>query len=415
MQKFVIEGIKRPLSGEVLISGSKNASLPIMTATLLARGENILHNVPKLGDVRTMIKLLESVSAKVKWQNNNTLIIDTTVVDKDYVPYDLVSTMRASFLMAGALLGRLGSVCIAKPGGCAIGIRSIDEHLKGFKQLGIDIKEEHGYVKASGKCLKGKDIYMNERSVTTTENLILASATAGGKITIINGAMEPHVMDLVNFLNSAGARIQVANDTIEIEGVSDLHSVEYTVTSDYIEAGTFMAISAITRSNLFLRKAKWDDLISVIQKFKEIGIDVIKDSDGLKIKANSYKSCDIKTAPFPGFPTDLQPIITALLTLGKGTSVVTEMMYEQRFNYVPELNRMEADIKIDERNAIISGVPLLSGAKVMASDIRGGAALVVAGLAANGITEIARIYHIDRGYDKIEFKLQSLGANIKRV
>ena len=386
-----------------------------MTATLLTQGENVLHNVPKLGDVRTMVKLLESVGAKVKWQDTNTLVVDTNVINNDYVPYDLVSTMRASFLMAGALIGRLGSVCIARPGGCAIGIRSIDEHLKGFKQLGIEIKEEHGYVKASGKCLKGKEIYMNERSVTTTENLILAGVLAKGKIIIINGAMEPHVIDLINFLNSGGAKIKLEKDIIEIESVNALHSVEYTVTSDYIETGTFLAAGAVTQSDIFLRKGKWNDLSSVIQKFEEIGIEVKKGSDGLRIKAKRpYKNCDIKTAPYPGFPTDLQPIMTALLTLAEGTSVVTELMYEQRFNYVPELNRMGADIKIDERNAITTGVSGLSGAKVMASDIRGGAALVVAGLAATGTTEIARIYHIDRGYDKIELKLQNLGANIIR-
>lgn len=414
MQKFIIEG-GIPLEGEVLISGSKNAALPIIAGTALLPGVNVIHNVPVLGDILTMIKILRGLKCKVKFVNN-TLVVDNTSIRNDIVPYEFVSTMRASFLMAGSLLSRFGEVRIARPGGCAIGIRPVDEHLHGFKALGVQLKEEHGYITAKCKCIKPAEITLNEKSVTATENLLLASVFVDGEISIINGAHEPHVIDLIKFLNKAGARIQIKDDIIVIKGVKKLHPVEYTVAPDYVEASTFMIAAGITSGNIFLRGANWADSMPEIIKLKEIGVKITRDTKGIRVKGkHPIKSCSIKTSPYPGFPTDLQSQMVSLLALAEGTSIVIETMYENRFNHVPELIRMGAKIEIEDRSAVIQGVQELSGAKVMASDIRGGAALVIAGLAAIGKTEVSRIYHIERGYEKIESKLQALGAKIKRT
>ncbi|MDI6840396.1 MAG: UDP-N-acetylglucosamine 1-carboxyvinyltransferase [bacterium] len=414
MKKFVIEG-GRPLKGKVAISGSKNACLPIMAATLLAPGEYIIHNVPILGDIRTMMKILEVIGAKTKLKDH-TLIVDTKVVTNPDAPYELVSTMRASFLVTGALISRLGKARVARPGGCAIGPRPIDEHLRGFRALGVKIDEKHGYINANVESLKGAKIYLNERSVTATENILLASVMAEGETYIINAAREPHVMELIKFLNLMGAKIRYKDDVITVDGVSKLHSTEYRVSPDYNEAGTFMIAVAITGGDVFLQDARWEDSISEISKLQEIGCEIKSETNGIRVKRrDTLKPCDIKTAPYPGFPTDLQPQITSLLTIADGISIVTETMYENRFNHIPELKRMGAKIELDERSAIINGVSNLFGAKVMASDIRAGAALVIAGLAGEGITEVSRVYHIDRGYEKLETKLSSIGAEIKRV
>ncbi|MFA5031423.1 MAG: UDP-N-acetylglucosamine 1-carboxyvinyltransferase [bacterium] len=416
MQKFIIEG-GTPLRGEVTISGSKNAALPIIAATTLINGITTLHNVPLLGDIRTMLKILENVNIKTKI-SSNTLTIDASAVNNNFIPYELVSTMRASFLMAGALLGRLKEVKIAHPGGCAIGARPVGEHLHGFKALGVEIKEEHGYINATCKSSpsSGTKVTFNERSVTATENIILASVFAEGEVSIINGAFEPHIIDLINFLNAAGAKIHTKDGIIFVQGVKDLHPIEYTITPDYIEAGTFMICAGITAGDVFLRNACWEDSTPEISKLQEIGVEITKEKNGIRAKGKyPFKSSLIKTAPYPGFPTDLQSQITSLLTLAQGASIVIETMYEKRFNHIPELIRMGAQIEIKDRSAIINGVKELSGTKVMASDIRGGAALVIAGLAAKDTTEVLRVYHIDRGYEKIESKLQGLGAKIKRV
>ncbi len=419
MKKFVIEGGHR-LEGEVKISGSKNACLPIMAATLLAPGKHLLHGVPKLGDVYTMIKILRVTGASVEFKDH-TLIIDTGEINNPKVPYELVSKMRASFLITGALLGRLGEAYVARPGGCAIGPRPIDEHLHGFEMLGIEIKEEHGYINAQmgnrQLAQSNVEIHLNEQSVTATENILLASATAKGETHIINGAREPHIIELINFLNLAGAEIEIKDDIIVVYETGDsLHPLEYEISADYIEVGTFMIGTAITGGDVMLIGAKWEDSRALITKLQEMEIEVEKTDKGLRVKTNgSYNSCSIKTAPYPGFPTDLQPQLTSLLALADGTSVVTETMFEQRFNHIPELIRMGAQVEVDGRSAVINGVDKLSGAQVMASDIRGGVALVLAGLVAKGRTEVSRVYHIDRGYEELEVKLKELGAEIKRM
>ncbi|MCK4306662.1 UDP-N-acetylglucosamine 1-carboxyvinyltransferase [candidate division WOR-3 bacterium] len=418
MKKFVIEGGHR-LEGEVKISGSKNACLPIMAATLLAPGKHLLHGVPKLGDVYTMIKILRVTGASVEFKDH-TLIIDTGEINNPKVPYELVSKMRASFLITGALLGRLGEAYVARPGGCAIGPRPIDEHLHGFEMLGIEIKEEHGYINAQmgnrQLAQNNVEIHLNEQSVTATENILLASATAKGETHIINGAREPHIIELINFLNLAGAEIEIKDDIIVVHKTGDsLHPLEYEISADYIEVGTFMIGTTITSGDVSLIGAKWEDSRALITKLQEMGVEVEKTNNGIRVKTNgSYNSCSIKTAPYPGFPTDLQPQLTSLLALADGTSVVTETMFEQRFNHIPELIRMGAQVEVDGRSAVINGVQKLSGAQVMASDIRGGVALVLAGLVAKGRTEVSRIYHIDRGYEELEVKLETLGAEINR-
>lgn len=431
MKKFVIQG-GTALKGEVEISGSKNACLPIIASTLLVKGETILHNVPLLRDIETMINLLKVIGARIK-RENHTLIINTRTIDNTEIPYDLVSTMRASILVMGPLLARAGAVKISRPGGCAIGSRPIDEHLKGLKSLGVFIKEQHGYIQAKVNNLTGKEIYLNEKSVTATENLLMAATMAKGETRIINSASEPHIQDLKKFLVSMGADIKEQNDITVVNGVTSLHPIEYTISRDYIEVDTFIIACAITKGNIFLKQGNWFDSQTEITKLQEIGIEIKKTPDGIRVKAsNNLKPSCIKTAPYPGFPTDSQPQFTSLLSITPGTSIITETMYESRFTHIPELQRMGADIKIEagcsakrsseatsfspgNRNAIINGVEHLSGAKVMCSDIRGGASLVLAGLAAHGETEVSRIYHIDRGYEKIEEKLKILGANIKRM
>ena len=414
MEKFVITG-GVPLKGEVAISGAKNACLPIMAATLLAPGKTVLHNVPILKDVQTMANVLRVIGAKI-YREDHTLIIDTESCDHPEAPYELVSTMRASFLVAGPLIARMGKAKISRPGGCTIGPRPIDEHLRGFKALGAEICEEHGYVYCKAKALKGRDIILNEQSVTATENIIMAATLAAGTTTIINGAKEPHVRALIDFLRKTGAKIYIDAETIVVEGVKKLHPIEYTIPPDYIEADTFMIAAGLTKGDIFIRGASWEDSSSEIAKLEEAGLEIRKDSNGIRAKGSKrIKSVDLKTAPYPGFPTDLQPQMCALLSIASGTSVVTETMYRNRFTHVPELQRMRANIKIDGRDAIIQGVAKLTGANVMASDIRAGASLLLAGLAADGQTEISRIYHIDRGYERIEEKIKKIGGKIERV
>ncbi len=413
MEKFVIEGGHK-LKGKIKISGSKNATLPIMAASLLCSDEIILHNVPHLRDVKTMSKILQKIGAKVQF-DENTLIINSKDANLPEAPYELVSQMRASFLVAGPLIARFGYAKVSRPGGCVIGARPIDEHLHGLKALGADIKEEHGYLIFRTNSLKGAKIYMNEKSVTATENIIMAAVKAKGKTEIINPAIEPHVQELIKFLNKMGAKIHFDTEKIEIEGVEKLNPVEFTITSDYIEAGTFMMATAITQGDVFLDGAIYEHSIAEITKLQEMGVEIKKESTGIRVKCTKrVKPVNVKTAPFPGFPTDLQPQICALLTCADGVSIVEEAMYENRFSHIPELQRMGAKIELAERKIIIEGVKRLSGAKVMASDIRAGAALTIAGLQAEGETEVLRVYHIDRGYEKLDEKLKSLGAKIRR-
>ncbi|OYD14754.1 UDP-N-acetylglucosamine 1-carboxyvinyltransferase [candidate division WOR-3 bacterium JGI_Cruoil_03_44_89] len=413
MYKFVIEGGHR-LRGEVSISGSKNATLPIIAATLLTEGTSVIHNVPQLRDVDAMLAVMEYMGARISREKNK-LVIDTGRVNNLEAPYELVRKMRASFLVTGPLIARFGEANVARPGGCAIGPRPIDEHLSGFEALGVEISEEHGYIIAKGKSLKGTEIYLSERSVTATENLLMASTLAEGETKIVNAATEPHIIDLIKFLNSMGAKIKESDGIFHVIGVSKLHPATYTVIPDYLEAGTLMIATAIAKGDVFLREAVAEHSSAEILKLEEMGVSIRKDVGGIYVKCNKrLRAREIKTAPYPGFPTDLQPQICSLLCFADGTSLVKETMYEDRFNHIAELQRMGADIKVDGRTIVINGVKKLDGAEVMASDIRCGAALVIAGLAASGKTKVLRVYHIDRGYERIEEKLARLGAAVVR-
>ncbi|MCD5383482.1 UDP-N-acetylglucosamine 1-carboxyvinyltransferase [candidate division WOR-3 bacterium] len=414
MDKFIING-GYALKGEVQISGSKNASLPIIAATLLARGTSVIHNVPRLKDVKAMVSVIQFIGAEVSWEQD-TLVINTSSVNRPEAPYELVRKMRASFLVAGPLIARYGSVRVARPGGCAIGPRPIDEHINGFRALGAEVIEEHGYISAKGNGLKGAEIYLSERSVTATENLLMASILADGETRIVNPATEPHVIDLVNFLVSMGGTIELSDGTFYVRGVESLHPIEYTVIPDYLETGTFMIATLITSGDVFLRGAIVKHSRAEILKLREIGAEIKKDALGIYVKyKNRVSNCQIKTSPYPGFPTDLQPQICSLLSLAEGTSLVEETMYEDRFNHIAEIQRMGADIDVENRTIVIRGVEKIDGAEVMASDIRCGAGLVLAGLAAEGRTEVHRVYHIDRGYERFEEKLRGLGAVVQRV
>jgi len=415
MEKFVIRGGAK-LKGTVRTGGSKNAALPIMAASLLARGNTELRNVPNLKDVRTMSDVLRVVGAKVYFGNHK-LSIDTTTCDHPEAPYELVKTMRASILVMGPLVASMSKARISKPGGCAIGLRPVDQHLKGMRALGASVEESHGYFDLESNGLRGAEIYMDEPSVTATENIMMAATMARGKTVIHNAAREPHVVDLAKFLNQMGACVKsVGSDVLVIEGVKELHPASYDICSDQIEADTFMVASAITSGDVLVDGGSLDTSASEIAKFREIGVNVENEGNGVRVASDGELTGSyVKTLPYPGFPTDLQPQMTSLLTMAKGTSMITEGMYENRFTHVPELQRMGADIRIEGRNATVNGVRTLGGAMVMASDIRAGAALVLAALAAEGETHISRVYHIDRGYEHIEEKLRLLGADIERT
>jgi len=415
MEKFVIKGGKR-LKGSVSAGGSKNAALPIMAASLLVRGKTELSNVPSLKDVRTMCDVLRVVGAKV-YSENDKLLIDTSTCDHPEAPYELVKTMRASILVMGPLTASMSRARISKPGGCAIGLRPIDQHLKGIRALGARVDESHGYFDIEADRLKAAEIYMDEPSVTATENIVMAASMAKGKTIIHNAAREPHVVDLINFLNKMGARIgNEGSDVLVLEGVEELHPTSYSICPDQIEADTFMVATAITSGDVLVKNCSIEVSASEVAKLREMGVSVEQEDGGARVVSRGNLNASyVKTLPYPGFPTDLQPQITSLLSVARGTSMVTEGMYENRFTHVPELQRMGANVKIEGRNAIVNGVTRLGGAMVMAPDIRAGAALVLAGLAAEGETHVSRIYHVDRGYDCIEKKLGLLGADIERV
>lgn len=415
MEKFIIHGGQR-LEGQVRVGGSKNATLPVMAASLLASGRTVLHNVPHLTDVKTMAHVLRVLGAKV-YREDTDLTIDTSSADYYEAPYELVKTMRASILVMGSLLGRGGRARVSRPGGCAIGPRLLDQHLKGLSALGVDITEDQGYLNLRAKKLRGNQIYLDEASVTATENVLMTAVRAKGETTISNAAREPHVCDLGEFLSKMGARIGgIGSDVLVVKGVEELQPVEFTISPDYVEAGTFMVATAVVGGETQLQGAVPQYSKSEMAKLEECGVEVLEETDGVRVKAEGRpRPVAVKTLPFPGFPTDLQPQMTSLLSLAQGTSIVTETMYENRFTHVPELQRMGASIRIEGRNAIIDGVKGLGGAKVMASDIRAGAALVLAGLAAEGVTEVLRIYHIDRGYESFEKKLRGVGAGIERL
>lgn len=418
MDKYIIKGEKR-LKGEVKISGAKNASLPIMAASLLTNEKIILHNVPDLMDIRTMILLLEYLGKKVEFKNN-TVIIEEVRDDLYEAPYDIVRKMRASIAVLGPLLARKKRAKVSFPGGCAIGPRPIDIHIRGMKALGAQIEIEHGYIDAAAKELVGKTINLlgtNGPSVLATENVMMAATLAQG-VTIIEGAAcEPEVEDLANFLNSMGAKIKGAGTPfIQIEGVNELKSTEHTVIPDRIETGTFIAMAGITMGEIKITNTNVKHIEYPIDVFSKAGVEIeIIDERNIIARGKTTKPIEVETLPYPFFPTDLQSQLMALVSTSDGISIITEKIFPDRFLHAAELNRMGADIKIDGATAIIKGVEYLSGASIMASDLRAGAGLVIAALAAKGESEVLRIYHIDRGYEKLEEKIRNLGGEIERV
>lgn len=404
----------QPLSGTVRISGAKNSALPILAASILGEGESIIEDVPRLKDIENMCELIKWLGINVTVSNNEKVNIKTLQINKTSAPYELVNNMRASFLIMGPLLARKGQVKIPLPGGCAIGSRPVDLHLKGFAAMGARITQGHGYVEARAKRLKGAKIYLDFPSVGATENILMAACLADGQTIIENAAVEPEIVDLANYLVKMGAQIKGAGtDTIKINGVKKIVGSIHTVIPDRIEAGTFMSAAAISRGKVRIENVVPDHLKPVSAKMREIGIDITEDDDAITVNAQGrLKAIDIKTLPFPGFPTDLQSPLMSLLSLTEGTSIITETIFENRFMHVCELKRMGANIKIEGRSAVIEGVKKFTGAQVKATDLRAGAALVLAGIAADGETKISDVGHIDRGYHNFEKKLSGLGAKI---
>jgi UDP-N-acetylglucosamine 1-carboxyvinyltransferase len=416
LQKIVINGGKR-LQGEVRVSGSKNAALPILASALLVRGRSTFRNVPALGDVRTMGRLLARLGAQVTDSGKGVTRIDTTDAAGHEAPYELVKTMRASVLVLGPLVARTGRARVSLPGGCAIGARPIDQHLKGLEAMGARIELSGGYVSATARRLRGASIVFDMVTVTGTENLMMAAALARGRTTLENAAREPEVEELGRVLNKMGARIRGAGTSlVTIEGVEELTPIEHSVIPDRIEAGTLLVAGAITGGNVLLRDCLPEHLEAVIAKLRAAGAEVAADGDGIRVRGKAeFRPADVSTQPFPGFPTDMQAQFMVLMTRARGQSVLTETIFENRFMHVPELARMGADIVVEGRTAIVRGPTRLAGATVMATDLRASACLVLAGLIARGRTEILRIYHLDRGYDRLDAKLRALGADVRRA
>ncbi len=415
MDKLIIKGGKK-LAGEVTVSGSKNASLPIFVSTILAPGMHEISNVPFLRDINTTIKVLETLGAVVEG-NGNVVRIDTTNVDNHEATYELVKTMRASVLVLGPLLARLGKARVSLPGGCAIGARPINLHLKGLAAMGADINLTHGYVEAKAKRLKGARINFDVSTVGGTEHLMMAAALAKGETILENAAREPEIVDLATVLTKMGARIDGAGtDTIRITGVSELGPVSHRVMPDRIEAGTFMIAAAITGGDVRISGMQLEHLDALVFKLQDAGVEIINKDNVVRVRGpKRISSVNIKTRPYPGFPTDMQAQFMALMCIADGASVISENIFENRFMHVSELLRFGADIVVEGNSATVKGVKRLSGAPVMATDLRASASLILAGLASDNTTEISRIYHLDRGYEAIEKKLSGLGADIQRV
>jgi UDP-N-acetylglucosamine 1-carboxyvinyltransferase len=415
MEKIFVRG-GNTLKGTVKLDGAKNATLPILAASLLTSGPNLFEDVPPLEDVNTICQLLEQLGVNVSWLGSGRLQIDAAHLNTCETPYELVRKMRASFLVMGPLLARSGRARVSLPGGCNIGTRPIDLHLKGFIALGAEVVMGHGYIEAKATRLTGSRIYLDFPSVGATENIMMAASLAQGTTIIENAAAEPEIVDLANYLNSAGANVRGAGTSlIRITGVEAMTGTNHTVIPDRIEAGTYIAAVAAAGGQVHLSNVVIDHLKPVIAKFEEVGVTILEHEDGLLVISNkSLSATDIKTLPYPGFPTDMQAQMTAVLTTARGISLVTETIFENRFMHVDELKRMNAKVKIDGRSAVIQGVEGLTGAQVNASDLRAGAALVVAGLVADGVTEVGNIHHIDRGYHDLVGKLKALGADIWR-
>ena len=417
--KIIISGGK-PLVGEIPVSGMKNAAVAIVLSTILTESKCVIENLPDISDINVSLQILESIGVKVTKLDKNTVEIDSTHVTPGIAPYELVSKMRASYYLIGAELGRFNRAFVGLPGGCDFGVRPIDQHIKGFEALGCDVKAEGGYIEATAKdgTLKGASIYMDMVTVGGTINVMLAAVKAEGTTIIENAAHEPHIVDTANFLNACGADIRGAGtDVIKIRGVKKLHGVTYAIIPDMIEAGTFMVLAAATGGHLKITNVIPKHLDSVTAKLCEMGVEVEEDDDSITVKAqgNPLTGINVKTLPYPGFPTDMHPQMCVLLCLAQGKSRITESVWESRFRYVEELKRMGAKIEIDGNCALVDGIPSLQGASVRAVDLRAGSAMVIAGLAANGITQIDEIYHIFRGYEDLIGKLQAVGADIKVV
>lgn len=418
MAKFVIQQTNG-LKGKVKMSGAKNSALPIIAASLLTEKQSVIKQVPSLNDVKIMCSLLEFLGAKVETSaKNNILTVSPGNYIRGMAPYELVNKMRASFLVMGPLLARTGYAKIPLPGGCAIGLRPVDLHLKGFTSMGAEIRQGHGFIeaKANGR-LKGAKIYLDFPSVGATENILMAAVLAEGQTIIENAAVEPEVVDLATFLISMGADVKGAGtDTIKINGVKSLNGVKHTIIPDRIEAGTFMAAVAMAGGDVTIENVVADHLKPISAKLREVGVEISEELSFVRVQSEGkLKAVDIKTHPYPGFPTDMQAQLTSLMTRANGTSMIVETIFENRFMHIPELKRMGANIRIEGRSAVVEGKAELTGTQVKATDLRAGAALIIAGLAARGTTEIHDIEHLDRGYVKIDEKLRELGANITRI
>jgi UDP-N-acetylglucosamine 1-carboxyvinyltransferase len=417
VNKLKITGGQR-LDGEVIISGAKNAALPILAGCLLAETPVMLRNIPHLRDVTTTIELLSRMGVDVMVDDQMGVEVDATGVDRLEAPYELVKTMRASILVLGPLLARFGRADVSLPGGCAIGARPVDLHVAGLREMGADIQIDNGYIRARARRLRGARIVLDTVTVTGTENLLMAATLADGRTTIENAAREPEVVDLANFLTGMGANISGAGtDTIIVEGVTRLRGAEYTVLPDRIEAGTYLLAAAITGGRVKVRRVRPEHLDAVLAKLRLAGATVTVHEDTVEVdmRGRRPESVDLRTAPHPGFPTDMQAQFTALNAIASGVGAITETVFENRFMHAQELQRMGADIRIEGNTAIVTGVARLTGAPVMATDLRASASLVLAGLVAEGETIVDRIYHIDRGYERIEEKLSALGASIQRI
>lgn len=414
-EKFVITGGK-PLSGIVNVSGAKNAAVGILPATILAKGECVIDNIPMIADVMILLKTLKYLGAEVEIIGDGVVKIDTTNVNTHKVHYGPTRNLRASYYFIGALLAMFGDAETLLPGGCAIGTRPIDQHLKGFRLLGANVQDRNGKITAHAEALKGREIYLDVVSVGATINIMLAAVKAKGNTTIINAAKEPHIVDVANFLNCMGAKVKGAGtDVIKIQGVENMHGCNYSIIPDQIEAGTLMIAAAATQGDVVVNNIIPTHMDALSAKLLEMGVDLEEGDDYIRVRSSGkLYSADVKTMPYPGFPTDLQQPITVLLSTAEGTSIVVENLFESRFKHIEEIRRMGAKVMVNDRVAVVEGVDKLTGAPVTASDLRAGASLVVAGLMAEGVTEIYNIKYIDRGYDGLDKKLVSLGADIKR-
>ncbi|MEQ6360213.1 UDP-N-acetylglucosamine 1-carboxyvinyltransferase [Thermoanaerobacter thermohydrosulfuricus] len=415
MEKFIIKGGK-PLKGSIQISGAKNSAVAILPAALLADTPSVIDNLPDIKDIELLVQMIRHLGGKVE-KKKHEVVIAPEGINSFYPPRDLASQMRASYYLIGALLSRFNEAVIAMPGGCNIGVRPIDQHIKGFEALGAETTIEHGLIRIKADKLVGNHIYFDVASVGATINLMLAAVKAEGVTILENCAKEPHVVDVANFLNAMGANIKGAGtDTIKITGVDKLHGCHYTIIPDQIEAGTYMVAAAATKGDVYIKGVIPNHLEAIIAKLAEMGVIVEEYDDVIRVRREGpLKHVDIKTLPYPGFPTDMQQPFAVLLALADGISVITENIYENRFKYLNELKKMGAKVRVEGRTAIIEGVEKLTGAPLYATDLRAGAAMVIAGLAAEGTTEVMEVYHIDRGYEAMEVKLQQLGADIVRV